>query len=55
MVAIRGGRHAPRRSDTPANHYSLLATIERAWGLGCLGNTCEAEVPTLADLLGAKG
>jgi hypothetical protein len=22
------------------NHYSLLATIEQLWGLGCLENAC---------------
>jgi len=25
---------------TPYNHYSLLATIEKLWGLGCLQNAC---------------
>ena len=23
-----------------ADHYSVLATIEGLWHLGCLGNTC---------------
>jgi hypothetical protein len=27
-------------STTPYNHYSLLATIERLWGLGCLEESC---------------
>jgi phosphatidylinositol-3-phosphatase len=27
-------------SADPYNHYALLATIENAWGLGCLANTC---------------
>jgi phosphatidylinositol-3-phosphatase len=27
-------------STTPYNHYSLLATIEQLWGLGCLENAC---------------
>jgi hypothetical protein len=26
----------------PWNHYSLLRTIEDAWGLGCLANACRA-------------
>ncbi len=30
------------RSSTAHNHYSLLRTIEDAWGLGCLVNTCSA-------------
>ncbi len=29
-------------SDTPHDHYSLLRTIENAWGLGCLKETCGA-------------
>ena len=27
-------------SSTPYNHYSLLATIEQLWGLGCRENSC---------------
>jgi hypothetical protein len=27
-------------STTPYNHYSLLATIERLWGFGCLEESC---------------
>jgi hypothetical protein len=30
----------PVTSSTPYNHYSLLATIQKAWGLPCLVNTC---------------
>lgn len=30
------------KSATAHNHYSLLRTIEDAWGLGCLANTCSA-------------
>jgi hypothetical protein len=30
------------RSATPHNHYSLLRTIEDAWGLGCLNLACGA-------------
>ena len=35
--------HGPRHivlSSTSYNHYSLLATIEQLWSLGCLANTC---------------
>ena len=33
---------APKASVTtkPSNHYSMLATIEHLWQLGCLGETC---------------
>jgi phospholipase C len=30
----------PVVSSDPYNHYSMLATIENMWGLGCLANTC---------------
>jgi Phosphoesterase family. len=35
-----GGR---RRTDVRSNHYSLLATIERLWNLGCLANSCKIQ------------
>ena len=28
--------------NQPADHYTLLKTIETMWGLGCLENTCDA-------------
>jgi hypothetical protein len=30
------------RSATPHSHYSLVRTIEAAWGLGCLNRSCRA-------------
>jgi hypothetical protein len=38
--------HGPRgvSDDTPYNHYSLLATLERTFDLGCLLNSCNATV-----------
>ncbi|MEA2536633.1 MAG: phosphatidylinositol-3-phosphatase [Chloroflexota bacterium] len=30
------------RSATPHTHYSLLRTVETAWGLGCLNRACAA-------------
>ncbi|MFF3906485.1 alkaline phosphatase family protein [Streptomyces sp. NPDC001848] len=49
--AVLGGGDAPllvinsqagphKVSDVPADHYTVLATIERLWHLGCLENTC---------------
>ncbi len=29
-------------SGTPHDHYSMLRTIQEAWGLGCLKNSCDA-------------
>ncbi|MFL6137620.1 MAG: alkaline phosphatase family protein [Frankiaceae bacterium] len=43
-------RH-PFVSDTPYNHYSFLATVEKLWHLGYLGNAADrANVPTMDDL-----
>ena len=50
-AATLGGAHVPAiviTSKNPThqsiadavNHYSLLATIEEAWGLPCLANAC---------------
>jgi hypothetical protein len=48
---ITGHRHQARGSFAPYNHYSMLRTIEDAWHLGCLANTCDRQsVPAMADL-----
>jgi phosphatidylinositol-3-phosphatase len=31
--------HATKLTDA-FNHYSMLATLQHIWGLGCLANTC---------------
>jgi hypothetical protein len=36
-------------SDTPHNHYSLLRTIEDAWGLDRLGHAGDASVASMAE------
>jgi phosphatidylinositol-3-phosphatase len=39
-------------SNDAFNHYSMLATIERAWKLGCLGFTCDtANVKPMRNLV----
>lgn len=30
------------RSAVPHSHYSLLRTVQDAWGLGCLAESCTA-------------
>lgn len=40
IVITSHGPHHIVLSSTDYNHYSLLATIEQIWGLGCLANTC---------------
>ncbi|HEY1962864.1 MAG TPA: alkaline phosphatase family protein [Rhizomicrobium sp.] len=34
---------APTQLHVPANHYSLLATIETLWDLPCLAHSCEID------------
>jgi phospholipase C len=56
MLTISHSDHSPRASNVAYNHYSMLATIEGGWRLGCLANTCDtANVPPMADLVGPKG
>jgi phosphatidylinositol-3-phosphatase len=43
---------AGTRSSVRYDHYSLLRTIEEAWGLDCLANACEAE--PMADFFTAR-
>jgi hypothetical protein len=51
-LVISHRAQAPRTSSVPSNHYALLATIEKSWGLGCLASTCDtANVHPLTDLL----
>jgi hypothetical protein len=50
--------HGPRgvRDGQPANHYSLLSTIQRAFGLGCLAHTCDTRhVRPLGKLFAVTG
>ena len=38
------------------DHYSMLATIQQSWRLGCLGNTCDrAHVKPMRALAGPPG
>jgi hypothetical protein len=50
--------HGPRKlqDPTPYNHYSLLQTIQRNFGLGCLELTCDtAHVSPLSPLFAITG
>jgi hypothetical protein len=43
------------QDNTPYNHYSLLDTIQMAFGLGCLQNTCDtANVTPMVPLFAAQ-
>ncbi len=41
IIVTSQGPHHILVSNTSYNHYSLLGTIEKLWGLGCLANTCD--------------
>lgn len=56
MLTISHSDHAPRTSSAAYNHYSMLATIEDGWKLGCLAKTCDTtDVPPMSDLVGPQG
>lgn len=51
-LVISHSSHGPAASFTPYNHYSMLATIEDSWHLGCLASTCDtAHVSPMSDLV----
>ena len=50
--------HGPRgaQDSSPANHYSLLSTIQHNFGLGCLRFTCDTKnVKPLTPLVAVTG
>jgi hypothetical protein len=40
-LVISSALRFARSSDDAFNHYSMMATIEDSWNLGCLANTCD--------------
>jgi len=55
-LVISHSDHSARTSGAAYNHYSMLATIEQGWQIGCLANTCDtANVKPMSDLVGPKG
>jgi hypothetical protein len=55
-LAISHSNHSPATSGVAYNHYSMLATIEDGWHLGCLAFTCDtANVQPMSDLVGPQG
>jgi phosphatidylinositol-3-phosphatase len=51
LIATGPGARRHARVDTPANHYSLLATLEGGLGLPRLGHAATAPVSPLAAML----
>lgn len=55
-ITISHSDHSARTSSVAYNHYSMLATIEGGWGLGCLAFTCDTtNVSPMSDLVGPQG
>ena len=55
-LVISHSDHSARSSNVAYNHFSMLATIEDGWKLGCLANTCHTTtVPPMSDLVGPQG
>jgi len=55
-LAISHSDHSARTSSVAYNHYSMLATIQQGWQLGCLAFTCDsANVTPMSDLVGPQG
>jgi phosphatidylinositol-3-phosphatase len=54
-LVISSTHDGARQSDRAYNHYSVLGTIQDAWGLGCLAATCEkSRVHRMTDLVNPR-
>jgi hypothetical protein len=54
-LTISHSDHSSRSSNVAYNHYSMMATIEDGWKLGCLAFTCDTvNVPRMNDLVGPR-
>lgn len=43
LIVVTSKDAGPRKIDAPYNHYNLLATLEAAYGVDCLGHACDAK------------
>jgi phosphatidylinositol-3-phosphatase len=50
VVVVSSADRPARTIDAPFNHYNLLATLEAAYGLPCLGHACEVADARIPDL-----
>src|SRR3974390_2616820 len=39
-LGLASGPQERTTSWKPANHYTMLGTLQKLWGLSCLANTC---------------
>jgi phospholipase C len=55
MIAISQASLGAHTTTVAYNHYSLLATIQQSWSLGCLEATCDTtQVHPLTELVGGS-
>jgi hypothetical protein len=52
-LVISSTNSSMRRSGVAFNHYSMLATVQHAWSLGCLGFTCDS--PAVRPMISLTG
>jgi hypothetical protein len=43
LIVVTSKDTPARKIDAPFNHYNLLATLEAAYGVDCLGHACDAK------------
>jgi len=54
VISPKYGATGGFRSATPHNHYSLLRTIEDAWGLELLGHAKDAAITPMSEFFAAR-
>jgi phospholipase C len=50
LIVVTGRDEPARKIDTPYNHFNLLATLEAAFGVGCLAQACNAKAALIEGL-----
>lgn len=50
LIVVNPSETAPRILSIPYNHYNLLASIEDAYGVGCLIHACDAKNDLIREL-----
>jgi phosphatidylinositol-3-phosphatase len=50
LIVITNAGGPAVASDVQYNHFALLKTLEKAFGLPCLNHACDANVPVMSDV-----
>jgi hypothetical protein len=51
LIVVTNKDTPPRKIDAPFNHFNLLATLEAAYGMDCLGRACDVKDALIDGLL----